>query len=837
MSRRPMTYLPHLVPVLILACGVSAQANLLTNGDFEQDLSVGWTVTGTGLFGHARREFDVDRQSNVLHVYRKLTGSKATVTQTVQLDRPVTECVFSGDAKLRGSDNWIFGWGAAQILLAYLDGAGTHLGSTTILGRVPNFGPGDDTFHIIYAPNDDWNSYSIPFDTEFNEHLSIDPTQVSSIKVVARVVGGGLNSHAELWADNLSIGPGSPPVSPPKRAHGVYGFMVNWHATGYLDDDPNTTCDESKSYEHYTKNVALPGLEEIKRQIDQWNARYNRNVQGVYAKFFMNWRLIDDPDPGDPEGSFVHAHPGLRLEWGQDGRAVLKENGVVIDDPASFVAQYEATQNWDHHDTLIRAIRDKGFKLYPIVGDGGGAPPAALGPAGQVVIDEPLYLAHLYVHTRAVVEHFFQERWIGAGEPNIWQIENELNYADAHAAYGWRPGSVLHWSNGAFQRAVARTLRAAIYDAYGAHAAKKPEDACAPTVALDLHAGYHNFSVPFGVSFPFALDERGLAAYADVVALNDYACITHLEDPLGLDPGYIEDATKRGRDLVQAVRQAGFKGPVWIAGTTIPSRASNIWVGHPEYSEGRQAQYLQNYVEHIRLESTDHPAGFVWYQLADSAGLCYAHDFGVLPDPESYAGLLRNDLTPKKLALNAFLSGAYKLGYSDDPYPENPGIVNGQFQDGLGGWSFDGTVETGQRIINGLPDSFAKLIEGSDALLWQDLAPLPNQGVQLEFRFASATEGDKLQVFLDGVLVYEASGLHYLGDSFYVTPIVGGPGAYSRLEIRLSSDDVPGGEMWVDNVRFIDVVPEPMSVTVLMSGLLVLFRRRARHKRAESRTS
>ena len=159
-------------------------ANLLTNPDFEQPITTGWTQAYTTV------SYTIDRQTTYQpdpdYEAGVQTGSGsgyATLYQTV--DIPSTNVNFSADVKVYAYDNHSSAWAGAAIQIVYLNSSGTRLGETRIFyGSTQCPWTNSSTMHAISAIDSLWHTYSFNVASELSTYLpGVNPANVARIKV------------------------------------------------------------------------------------------------------------------------------------------------------------------------------------------------------------------------------------------------------------------------------------------------------------------------------------------------------------------------------------------------------------------------------------------------------------------------------------------------------------------------------------------------------------------------------------------------------------------------------------------------------------------------------
>ena len=171
--------------VALLAGGAMAE-NLLTNGDFEQPLTTGWTEDVRSIAGSYRIErTDTMGQPEpgfAAKTYKYLAYYSA-INQTV--DVPDVDLTLSFDGRLVIGGGSSTCWPAAAFTVHYLDDAGASLGRTMWLNpSVYCTWTENDTFNIILVETDGWSEYQLDIASELSSNLpAIDAEQVAKIKV------------------------------------------------------------------------------------------------------------------------------------------------------------------------------------------------------------------------------------------------------------------------------------------------------------------------------------------------------------------------------------------------------------------------------------------------------------------------------------------------------------------------------------------------------------------------------------------------------------------------------------------------------------------------------
>ncbi len=170
--------------LLLIIIGFCSAGHLLTNGNFEQELNIGWSQS-IGTQGTADT---VDRFMDILNYVarvKKYDATHAILYQTV--DVPTTDLDFSINTKLYAYEynSTATYWSAAAVCLRYLDENSNLLGETRIAQRSAHCPwTNSNTLHIINElfPGI-WSTFSFNIDTELVFLPGINPSDVKKIQV------------------------------------------------------------------------------------------------------------------------------------------------------------------------------------------------------------------------------------------------------------------------------------------------------------------------------------------------------------------------------------------------------------------------------------------------------------------------------------------------------------------------------------------------------------------------------------------------------------------------------------------------------------------------------
>ena len=176
--RRLMLLLP-----LLLAVGFGQE--LLTNGGFEQDLSVGWVqeLSGAGTEQINRDPGyspDLDMEAMA---YQNAGPGWVRLSQTV--DVPGVTVSLSFQAKFDIYSSSATCWPVAAVTVGYLDASNTLLGETRYYYHdqycswVPS-----GRLSLIDITSPDWSTYHLDVAQEVSQNLpDVDPGAVSKVRV------------------------------------------------------------------------------------------------------------------------------------------------------------------------------------------------------------------------------------------------------------------------------------------------------------------------------------------------------------------------------------------------------------------------------------------------------------------------------------------------------------------------------------------------------------------------------------------------------------------------------------------------------------------------------
>ncbi len=170
--------------LLVVALPVVA-ADLITNGNFEQDLSIGWEQDEKIHYNVSKCEISSDDYNSdgdkEAYTYTYL-GYHATLYQTVSMQSQ--DVLFSASAKLYPSKGVGGYWAVSAIRIYYLDSSENTLGETRIYatsGTCP--WSNSSTVHLIKVSDTGWHDYSFNIQDELANLSGVNPSNIAKLKV------------------------------------------------------------------------------------------------------------------------------------------------------------------------------------------------------------------------------------------------------------------------------------------------------------------------------------------------------------------------------------------------------------------------------------------------------------------------------------------------------------------------------------------------------------------------------------------------------------------------------------------------------------------------------
>jgi len=176
--------------ILLAIVGVVSAQELITNGAFEQEWSIGWSgdssywypILGDTIDRAADFHPDPDYEVRV----KKYDHDYAKVYQTVTVPL-IDYLTFHVYAKFYAIEFNPLApqWAAASIVLSYLNNNDSLLGETRICYKTPHCPwTNSPTFHMIEVTDTiNWSDYSFNIDDELVNLPGINPSDIAKITV------------------------------------------------------------------------------------------------------------------------------------------------------------------------------------------------------------------------------------------------------------------------------------------------------------------------------------------------------------------------------------------------------------------------------------------------------------------------------------------------------------------------------------------------------------------------------------------------------------------------------------------------------------------------------
>jgi len=169
--------------LIVLVTSLALAGDFITNGDYEQVLTVGWEQAGSGSYMYIDRATTYDPDPDYEARAEKGDGSGyANLYQTVEV--PTTDIDFSCHAKMWAYDNHTTAWCGAAVRLFYLNSANNILGETMIcMKSTQNPWVSTPTRHVIEVFDSLWHSYSFNIDDELLNLSGVNPDQIAKMRI------------------------------------------------------------------------------------------------------------------------------------------------------------------------------------------------------------------------------------------------------------------------------------------------------------------------------------------------------------------------------------------------------------------------------------------------------------------------------------------------------------------------------------------------------------------------------------------------------------------------------------------------------------------------------
>ncbi len=159
----------------------------IVNGDFEQDLSIGWLRKTSGLSysDNIDRATNLDSDVDYEVVLEKVSAGYIKLFQTVDIS--TTNLNFSVSANMRAVEHNPYAsyWAAAAICLRYLNENNVLLGETRIARRSLHCPwQNSSTFHIINVTTENWQTHSFNLRDELQNLTAVNFDDIRKIQIV-----------------------------------------------------------------------------------------------------------------------------------------------------------------------------------------------------------------------------------------------------------------------------------------------------------------------------------------------------------------------------------------------------------------------------------------------------------------------------------------------------------------------------------------------------------------------------------------------------------------------------------------------------------------------------
>lgn len=161
---------------------------VIVNGDFEQELNIGWQRNTSGLnySDEIARYQNLDGDNDFELVIEKINAGHIKLYQTIEF--PTGDLQFSAKANLRSIEynpNASY-WAAAVICLRYLNDNHQLLGETRIVSKTAHCPwQNTNTLHLINVPHmDSWYTYSFKISEELSHLSGITVSDIKKLQIV-----------------------------------------------------------------------------------------------------------------------------------------------------------------------------------------------------------------------------------------------------------------------------------------------------------------------------------------------------------------------------------------------------------------------------------------------------------------------------------------------------------------------------------------------------------------------------------------------------------------------------------------------------------------------------
>ncbi|MBM3322804.1 hypothetical protein FJY69_04945 [candidate division WOR-3 bacterium] len=184
----------RLLLCVLIGFGPALAQNLLVNGDFEQDLSVGWTQNPVGAGTHTFDRGTSYHPDPDFEAYlQQYSGAGSTsLDQMVSVSNLNLDFSFWAKMNLGAGSSTC--WPVSAVILGYYDRDNAFQGDTRFYYPSPYCNwVSTGTTHLIQVPNTDWNRFQINVYDELTQNLPDIPIRfVQKLKVsVFTATSGG----------------------------------------------------------------------------------------------------------------------------------------------------------------------------------------------------------------------------------------------------------------------------------------------------------------------------------------------------------------------------------------------------------------------------------------------------------------------------------------------------------------------------------------------------------------------------------------------------------------------------------------------------------------------
>ena len=171
---------PMVLVAVVSVCG----SELLTNGDFEQALTTGWTYTDSG-YGTKLADRAVNYhpdQDYEAQTYKFDNPGWVHLGQNVDVPSPSLELSFWASFEEYGGSSTC--WSAACFRVYYRDSTGGLLGETRyVYSTYADWTP-SSTLHLIAVTDSGWTEYALDVKNELADNLpGVDPSRIAEVEL------------------------------------------------------------------------------------------------------------------------------------------------------------------------------------------------------------------------------------------------------------------------------------------------------------------------------------------------------------------------------------------------------------------------------------------------------------------------------------------------------------------------------------------------------------------------------------------------------------------------------------------------------------------------------